>query len=304
MVLRHLAGAGVIADQPESYGGKHLFKPGSCFVSSQPYHKWEQKQLERMEKEFPQQSAMVFDRTVNIQRNDSFLGYNYGQVDIRRIPLLRSCKLVVYDGAGGNVASTMSYDDLNVNPTSVEIPLASSYAQAFLMIVYGIPIHSKLKLLKSEGQQSPPMHKINFFLPNRYHISMPELIMITLAWEIADEVYGNTTGESERMEEFAKCIEDDITLYAINGRTIACGLKLIQVEVKERKKKMKHAQVDRVISNIDQRISSIFQRLREVQVDINNLRSLPSLQCLVDGLRVHYSHQHWVEDSRWNLPAL
>ena len=304
VVLRHLAGAGVIADQPESYGGKHLFKPGSCFVSSQPYHKWEQKQLERMEKEFPQQSAMVYDRTVNIQRNDSFLGYNYGQVDIRRIPLLRSCKLVVYDGAGGNVASTMSYDDLNVNPTSVEIPLASSYAQVFLMIVYGIPIHSKLKLLKSEGQQSPPTHKINFFLPNRYHISMPELIMITLAWEIADEVYGNTTGESERMGEFAKGIEDDITLYAANGYTIACGLKLIQVEVKERKKKMKHAQIDRVISNIDQRISSVFQRLREVQVDINNLRSLPSLQCLVDGLRVHYSHQHWVEDSRWNLPAL
>ena len=302
MVLRHLSGAATVANLPENgYGGKHLCQFGTCFVSTQPYHKWEKKQLKRMEKEIPQQSAMVYNRTVKIQRNNTFLGYSYGQVDIRRIPLLRSCKLAVYDGAGGNLASTMSYDDLNVTPTSVEIPLASSYAQVFLMIVYGIPIYSKLKLLKSEGQRSP---KLNYFLPNRYQISMPELIMIALAWEIADEVYGNTTSESERMGEFAKAIEDDITLYTANGYTIACGLKLIQVEVNERRKKMKHAQVDHVIHNVNQHISRIFRRLQEVQVDMNNLRSLPSLQCLVDGSRVHYSHQHWVEDSRWNLPAL
>ena len=307
MILRHLAGAAVVANLPENgYGGKHLFQPGTCFVSSQPYHKWEKKQLKGMEKEIPQQSAMVYDRTVNIQRNNTFLGYSYGKVDIRRIPLLRSCKLVVYDGAGGNVASTMSYDDLNVTPTSVEIPLASSYAQVFLVTVHGIPIGSKLKLLKCEGQQSesPLTPKLKFFLPNGYQISMPELIMITLAWEIADEVYGNTTGVSECMEEFAKDIEENTALYAANGCTIARGLMLIQAEVKERKKKMKHAQVDRLISNINQHILRLFQKLVEVQVNINSLQSLPSLQCLVDGSRVHYSHQHWVEDDRWNLPAV
>ena len=148
------------------------------------------------------------------------------------------------------------------------------------------------------------MPEVNFFLPNGYQISIPELIMVTLAWEIADEVYGNTTGVSERMGEFAKSIDQSTAWYAANGRTIARGLMLIQAEVKERKKKMKHAQVDLLISNINQHILHLFQKLIEVQVDINNLQSLPSLQCLVDGSRVHYSHQHWVEDDRWNLPAV
>jgi len=305
VVLRHLAGAGAAVDLPEnSYGGKHLFQPGTCLVSDKPYHKWEKKQLKKMEKDVPQHSPTVYYRTVNIKSNNTFLGYSYGQVDIRRIPLLRSCKFVVYDGAGGNIASTMSYDDLNVTPTSVEIPLASSYAQVFLMTVYGLPIDCKLKLLKLENQQEPPTAKFNFLLPNGYCISMAELVMITLAWEVADEAYGNATGESERMGQFAKGIQDNATLYATNGGAIARGLKLIQSEVKERKKKIKNTQVNHFISNIDQQVSRILQSLREVQVDTNNLQSLPSLMCLVDGSRVHYSHQHWVEDNRWNLPAL
>ena len=232
------------------------------------------------------------------------LGYTYGHVDICRIPLLHSCKFAVYDGAGGNLASTMNYDDLNVTPASVEIPLASSYAQVFLITVYGIPISSKLKLLQSDGQQDPPTTKLKFILPNGYQISMAELIMITLASEIADEVYGNNIGESKRMGEFTKGIEDDTALYIANGHAIARGLKLIQVEVKERKKKMKNVQLDHVINNIDQQISRIFQRLRQAQVDINIFQSLPSLKCLVDGSRVHYSHQHWVDDDRWNLPSV
>ena len=304
IVLRHLAGIGVTVDLPATmYGGKHLCQPGTCCVSTTPYHKWEKKHLKKMEKDAPQQAPTVYYRTVNIQRNNSFLGYNYGQVDIRRIPLLRSCKFIVYDGAGGNVASTMSYDDLNVTPTSVEIPLASSYAQVFLTTVFGIPISSKLKLLKSEEPEDATTPKLTFLLPNKYRISLPELIMITLAWEVADEVYSNSAGESERMGEFAKGIEESPALYAANGCTIARGLKLIQIEAMERKKKIKNAQVDRTIGSIDQHISCIFRSLREKQVNINNLQSLPSLKCLVDGSRVHYSHQHWVEDGRWNLPA-
>ena len=300
-VLRHLAGAGTAIDPPgNGYGGKHLFPPSA---SSQPHRKWEKNQLKKMEKEIPQQSATVYYRTVDIKKGNSFLMYNYGQIDMRRIPLLRSCKFVVYDGAGGNLSSVMSYDDLNVTPTSIEVPLASSYAQIFLMTMYGMSISSKINLLKSEQQQDATTLKLTFLLPNGYRISMPELVMITLAWEVADEVYSNSTGESERMGEFTKGIEESTGLYAVNGRTIACGLKLIQAEVKERKKKMKNAQVNRLVGSIDRHISQISRGLRQAQVDTNNLQSLPSLQRLVDGSRVHYSHQHWVEDGRWNLPA-
>ena len=101
-----------------------------------------------------------------------------------RIPLLCFCKFIVYDGAGGNLSSVMSYDDLNVTLSSIEVPLASSYAQVFLMTVYGMSISSKINLLKSE----PTTFKLMFLLPNGYCISIciSELIMVALAWEIAN----------------------------------------------------------------------------------------------------------------------
>ena len=49
------------------YGGKHLFKPCTCCVSSQPHCKWEKKQMKRMAKELSQQSAIVYYRAVNIK---------------------------------------------------------------------------------------------------------------------------------------------------------------------------------------------------------------------------------------------
>ena len=303
-VLRHLADVSTPIDLPaHGYGGRHLFNPGTCSVSSEPYRKWEKKQMKKMEKVVPQQSPIVYSRTVDIKRGNSFLTYNYGQVDIRRIPLLRSCKFVVYDGAGGNLASTISYDDLNVTPTSVEIPLASSYAQVFLMTMYGMSISKKINLLKLKQQEDPNTLKFSFLLPNGYRISLPELIMITFAWEVADEVYSNSGGESERMGEFAKAIEKSPTSYLANGRAIARGLKLIQVEVKERKKKIKTARVNRLVSSINRHITQIYYSLSDRLVDMHNLQSLPRLKYLVDRSRVHYSHQHWAEDARWNLPT-
>ena len=64
------------------------------------------------------------------------MGSSYGQVDICRIPLLHSICMTVYA-----VTLPLSYDDLYVTPTSVEVPLGSSYAQVFLISVYGFPMH-------------------------------------------------------------------------------------------------------------------------------------------------------------------
>ena len=85
------------------------------------------------------------------------------------------------------------------------------------MTVYGMSISSKVNLLKSEQQHDPSTStlKLSFLLPNGYRISIPELIMITLAWEVADEVFNNSSGESERMGEFAKGIGDDATPFML-----------------------------------------------------------------------------------------
>ena len=258
-----------------------------------------------MEEMIPHLQPIVYHRSTLIQGNGLLLGYNYGLVDIRRIPLCRSYKFAVYNGAGGNLASNMSYDDVNVTPCSTEIPLASNYGQVFLMTALGIPLSSKLKLLRSQAQlqeeQATSNHKLELLLPNKYRLSVIEVIMITLAWEIADEAYGNDT-ESCCMGEFAQDFQENKTLYVANGQTIARGLKLIQAEIKERKKKIKNGQINQFIRNINQHISQIFYWLNQVNVNIHNLSCLPSMKYLIDRSRVHFSHQYWVKDNRWNLP--
>ena len=306
IVLQHLATAREEDIHTYDYGGRHLFTPGTCFTSDQPYHKWEKKYLKKMEEQVPYLQPIVYDRVTNIVRNDSlgFLWYGYGQVDIRKIPLRRSCKFAVYDGAGGNLCSTMSLDDINVTPSSTKIPLASNYGQVFLMTVYGMPLNGKLKLLKSQEQVST----IDFLLPNKYLLSIVEVVMITLAWEIADELYADCVEplSALRMDEFAKDIQENTMQYAVNGVVVARGLKLIQAEIKERKKKTKNSHGRKgFINDVNHYVSQTLYRLNQFAgVDICNLPSLPSMKCLIDGSRVHFSHQHRIKDERWNLPGM
>ena len=304
-LLRHLASVDAAIEVPEDeYSGKHLFQPGTCFVTPKPYHGWEKKHLKRLEKEIPNQAPTVLQRAVNIHRGTGFLKYNYGSVDVRRIPLLRSCKFTVYDGAGGDIAS-MSLDDGNLTPASSTIPLASNYGQVFLTTLYGIPVSSKLNLLKAKPndvqQAQRPM--MTFTLPSEYSLSMAELIMITISWEVADEIY-SCSGSAERMNEFANDVQNNTAAYTVNGRAIVKGLKLIEDEIKERKKKMDNALVSAAISEIKRYILHTERALRKAGVDCNNLEELPRLVYLLDQSRVHRSHQHWVKDDRWNLPAV
>ena len=252
-LLRHLASVDASIEVPEDeYSGKHLFQPGTCFVTPKPYHSWEKKHLKRLEKEIPNQAPTVLQRAVNIRRGTGFLKYNYGTVDVRRIPLLRSCKFSIYDGAGGDIAS-MSLDDGNLTPASSTIPLASNYGQVFLMTLYGIPVSSKFNLLKAKPDEA--QHPVMIFtLPSGYSLSMAELTMITISWEVADEIY-SCSGSAERMSEFANDVQNNTSSYTANGRAIARGLKLIEDEIKERKKKMDNALVTAAINEIKRHIS-------------------------------------------------
>ena len=303
-LLRHLASVDATLEvAEEDYGGKHLFQPGSCFVTPKPYLGWEKKHLKKLEKEIPNQAPTVLQRTVNIQRGTGFLKYNYGRVDVRRIPLLRSCKFTSYDGAGGDIAA-MSLDDSNLTPASSTIPLASNYGQVFLVTLYGIPMSCKLNLLKTKPDEAVQAQHpvIVFTLPSDYTLSMAELILITIAWEVADEIY-SCSGTAERMTEFANDVQNSTAAYVANGRAVARGLKLIEDEVKVRNKKMSNALVSAAISEIKRHVSHTKQALRRAGVDCNNAEDLPRLISLLDHSRVHRSHQHWIKDSRWNLPA-
>ena len=289
-----------------SYCGKHMFRPGNCFVSHKPFLKWEKKYLKKMEKENPIQAPTVLNRQVNIQSTGTF-SYSYGNVDIRHIPILRSSKFLVIDGAGGSVVN-MSRDDVHLVPSSSLIPLASNYGQVFLAVLHGLPMSNKIKLLKAPPEQPTEDDSaipITFLLPTGTSLTLPELVIITAAYEIADEIY-SCSGSPERMQTLAHGIEQEAASFASNGRTIIKGLELLKEEVRQRKKKVSNARVSLAITEINRHISNIKRNLRRAGVNDGHLEELVPLEYLMSQEHIHRSHQHWIDDDRerWNLAGL
>ena len=160
---------------------------------------------------------------------------------------------------------------------------------------------SKLKPLRSQAQlqeeQATLSHKLDFLVPNKYRLSAVEVIIITLAWEIADEAYGNDT-ESHHMREFAQDIQENMTLYVVNGQTVACGLRLIQAEIKERKKKLKKVQINSSSVTSTKTSHKYSTGWIKSMLTFRIFQILPSMKYLIDRSRGHFSHQYWVKDSR------
>ena len=78
-------------------------------------------------------------------------------------------------------------------------------------------------------EQSP----ISYYLPNDVALNRVEMVMTTVAWEIADKVY-NCYGRAEHMVEFAQGILSDPSPYSSNGQAIHA--ELIKEEIKNVKK--------------------------------------------------------------------
>ena len=227
--------------------------------------------------------------------------YSYGEVDIRRVPILRSSKFLVVDGAGGSVTN-MGFDDANLSPNSTDIPLASNFGQSFLATLCGLPMRCKLNLLKniSKGDYGDAStSKVCFYLPNKAALSKEELVMITAAWEIADEVY-SCSRSLTRMKEFAEDIQQNTRAYTDNGRVILRGLELIKKETSSRKDRFSNSDISQACSEIKRYGGDIQQALCGARVDSKKLDPpLVSLEILLD--RVHRCHQYLVKDEKWNL---
>ena len=196
----------------------------------------------------------------------------------------------------------MGLDDINLAPSSNEIPLASNFGQVLLATLLGIPLRCKLALIKTrpeETTQSPPV-EISFYLPNGFTMSNYELIMVSVAAEIADEVY-SCSGVAHRMSELAQDVQNNTAAYVTNGRAVLQAMELIKREVKDRK--FRNPQVSQTIREINCHIGHVQRNLRRAGVDSNNLPPLVSMKYLQDRHRVHRSHQHHVKDKRWNLVA-
>ena len=313
-VIRHLSFVHPSIELPAntSYSGRHCYKPDTegvctllpCFAKRsavRPYLHWEKKQLKKLEKENPAQSATVIMRNTNIT-SAGYFRYNYGQVDLRHVPLLRSSKLLVVDGAGGSVVN-MSNDDFHLKPTSNEIPLASNFGQVFLAVLFGLPMKCKLALLKNRAnEEGTSIVETSFTTPNGISLSRAELVMICAASEIADDIF-SCTGIAERMIEFTRAIENNSAEYVENGATILRGMELLTEEGKERKKRIKNNQVNQAFRQMLQLKANVKCLLEYAGVHGCNLQPMVSLNLLMNTDAIHKTSQHRVSDGRWNIPG-
>jgi len=302
-VLQHIAAAGDKVELPDNvfYGGRHLCDPGDCGGNPHPHIKWEKKYLKKMEKECPCQAPVVFHRVFNIFQV-AVLKYKYGSVDIRKVPLMRSSKFMVVDSCGGSMTE-FSFDDENLVPTSSEIPLGSNYGQVFLITLVGLPIQSKMTLLECNTEQNSDdsSTEVTFFLPNGLSLSLSELVMISLADEIAEELY-SYTGLSERLQIIASVIEQNSSAFVSSSEAIVRGLELAKKEIKNRKNKLKHYSIVPFVSNVKRLVEKIKNMIgRGGGNNSSSLKGLPSLSILLNSERVHRCHQHWVKEDKWSL---
>ena len=300
-ILRHLC----LVDSPlqleeNAYTGIHLFTPGTMYVSAQPFHKCEKKIIKRLEKNDPQQACTVISRQVNIEKTGMFR-YKYGSVDCRRCPLLRSSKFLCVDGRGCTPVA-MSYDDKFLGPTTQKLPLASHFGQVYIATLFGIPIQCKLALLRPapEGASSLVSLDLCFFLPNGDVLSKADLVVSCMVKEIADEVM-NCSGQARRMEIVVDAITGDPSAYVGTGKSIMKGMKVLQKELKSRKKKVSHRDVGQACQRVEAGIQRVLSALSGVGVSIQGMPLLPRFKKIVDSHRFHFSHQHTVKDKRFNL---
>lgn len=291
VMLKHLAVVNASVEIPKNgYGGKHMKEPKAHHVP-RPYAKWEKDFVKKLEEKNPSQSPLVLSRFVNIQ-SVGVLRYSYGAIDIRQVPILKSAKFLEIDGMGF---------EADVVPSSSDVHLATKYGQAFLATIYSLPVSVKLELMKKKT----PLQSVRFCRSNKQQISLEEVVMISLAWEVADELLG-CSGKAQRMKELHGEIEKDPKAYIESSQVILRGLKLIDEELRKRKSKLKGLKV--VQASIAQACAEIADTSKQVQKLLVNAGAKPcsqekllSLDQLVDHSRVHRCHQYSVEEGMWKL---
>ena len=296
-ILQHLASIDESLPLPkEGYGGKHVTSP----TSDKSFLKWEQQALERKEKENPSHGVAVFKRQSSIESIGAFK-YSYGEVDLRRCPLKRSCKFVAVDGAGGGIAQ-IGMDDINVGPSNLnQVPLASNFGQAFLFTLYGLPISTKLSLMKGT-ETTGDISQISFALPNGLLLSLAQISTICLSYEIADEVLG-CAKTLLRANEVLADITANKSAYAPKAELMLQLTDLVDKELQERKKRSDNPVITQTVKEAKKVLGQIQQAVRESGRRSSKAKqsTLPGLMILQDTLHAHRSHQHMVKDDRWNL---
>ena len=290
-MLRHLAKVNPKVDiADDTYRGLHLSRP-NLKRDPPPYTKWEKKIINKIEKGNLGQLPLLSGRETQLKSLSCF-NYSYGSIDVRYLPLLKSSKYLLVDSAGNF--------DAGSSPFAADIQLSSKYGQAIVATIFGLSIPAKLRLLKKQpGIEDAPNEPM--FIPSKgAHLSLQELVMISLACEVADELF-SCSGEVHRMQQTHDDVIGNTQAYLESGHTVLRGLKLIEREIRKRRSGgLKHAMVTQACRRISNMIKSMRRALVGAGVKKSKLKNLTSLGKL-QTTTVHRCHQEYVKDGKWNL---
>lgn len=247
--------------------------------------------MKSLEKEIPSQSPVLLEREVGVTKV-GFCQYSYGSADIRRIPILRSSKFVFIDGkACDSVASAIS--ERSVFKRTDVIILPTNIGQVFLATLYGMFMPAKLRLMKSQAN-------VTFHVPNKLVLSRSELVMVAMAWEIADELY-SFSGEHLRIKQLYNDVKGNCDAYLPNGHTVLRGLKLITKELEKRAACIEIASMTQHVREVKDVLKEISDILVMAGVNAEDYLELPSLEILHAQKCVGCCHQHFVDEKKWDL---
>ena len=297
-LLKHLCSSQEKIKLPvDAYSGHHLLAPGTLISPEWSMKRSRQSTMKKVEGETPSQSVALVKCTNRI-RQTSRIRYSYGSMDVRRVPLLRSCNFQCIDCTGTNFMA-MGSDDPLLTPSSREFPLGSNFGQVLLSVLNSLPLRCKLTILKKPVDKSSP-HYVKFHLPNGLKLKKRDLAAICIASDVTNELL-NCSKRPTRMTAVCEDIETNKAVFVSNGPQIVVQMmELIKQEVKERSRVTNVISVSKEILGLcDSMISLMSNRVANT-----SFQGLPPLRTLQDRNSVLRSHQYNVDDDYYDASTL
>ena len=275
---------------PDAYSGTHIIAPGTFISPEWSMTRSRARIMKDAESESPTQSVTLIGYTNRVRRT-SRVKYQYGSMDVRRVPLLRSVNFQCVDCTGRNYMA-MGTDDPLLTPSSREFPLGSNFSQVLLSVLSSLPLRCKLNIVKKPIVKSSPNH-VKFHLPNGVKLKKRDLATICLANDIVDEVY-SCPNVLSRMTAVCDDVSANQAVYIASGM-IPHLINLVEQEISERQ--LTSSAATKSAKELTSLCNSLVMVIREDHCKASSFK-LPLLRTLQDKNTVLRCHQYSVHDMK------
>ena len=225
----------------KDYGGNHMTGPNEDDIKEK-----QTEAIKHCESEQPGNRYFITDIQNNPERL-KLLSFTYGMLSLHSMPIERSNKFMIVTRSVHN----FGLDDTNLSVGQLEIPLANDWGQTLLYILYGVPIHVKLSILR--GHREEEVSTV-FVTPAGTRLSLVELAEMCLTKEIIAEITCLTI-EMPKLAALATSILDDLENFCKNSIHIFALIIAVKIFAEENTPK-KHKEIKTKVINYYQQIKN------------------------------------------------